>query len=199
LPEQLCPGRDRTVEIIASAAPVLFCIDARSQAADRLFSHRVVPRATRFVLPGGIEGERPPIQKLYAALGADETRNALIFDDVLKALEDKRSPVILTERKDHALRLSERLSRFARNVIVLAGGQATTPRHATARNIGATDERVLIATGRYIGEASTMPVSTRCFSLCRSHGRDPRPICRPPAPIDLKFMRSWCSRPPSAS
>ncbi|GLH79803.1 hypothetical protein SSBR45G_47120 [Bradyrhizobium sp. SSBR45G] len=55
---------------------------------------------------------------------ADEARNAMIFDDVLQALEHKRSPVILTERKDHALCLADRLSRFARNVIVLTGGWA---------------------------------------------------------------------------
>jgi hypothetical protein len=63
------------------------------------------------------EGDRPPIQRLYAELAANEVRNA-IFDDVLKTLEERRSPVILTERRDHALELAERLSRFARNVIV---------------------------------------------------------------------------------
>jgi hypothetical protein len=30
-----------------------------------------------------------------------EPRNDLIFGDVLKALEAKRSPIVLTERKDH--------------------------------------------------------------------------------------------------
>jgi superfamily II DNA or RNA helicase len=141
--------------IFMQCGPVRFRVDARSEAAGRPFSHRVVRRATCFVLPRGIEGERPPIQQLYAALGADETRNALIFDDVLKALEDKRSPVILTERKDHALRLSERLSRFARNVVVLTGGMGAKQRRVVMQkleNIAATDERVLIATGRYIGE-----------------------------------------------
>jgi hypothetical protein len=74
------------------------------------------------VLPLELEQERPPIQQVYAALAADEARNATIFKDVLQALEDKRSPIILTERKDHALLLAERVSRFARNVIVLTGG-----------------------------------------------------------------------------
>jgi superfamily II DNA or RNA helicase len=158
--------------IFMQCGPVRFRVDARSQVAGRPFSHQVMPRVTRFVLPRGMEETRPPIQQLYAALAEDEMRNALIFDDVLKALEDKRSPLILTERKDHASHLADRLSRFARNVIVLTGGMGTRQRCAVIQqleNIAASDERVLIATGRYIGEGFddarldtlflTMPIS----------------------------------------
>jgi len=108
--------------IFMQCGPVRFRVDARSHAAERPFRHRVVPRRRSFVLPPVLQHERPPIQQVYAALAADEARNAMIFDDVLQALEDKRSPVILTERKDHALLLAERISCFARNVIVLTGG-----------------------------------------------------------------------------
>lgn len=44
---------------------------------------------------------------IYAALAQDEARNDLIFNDVLQALEKKRSPVVLTERKDHLAYLQE--------------------------------------------------------------------------------------------
>jgi superfamily II DNA or RNA helicase len=141
--------------IFMQCGPVRFRVDARSQAAERPFGHRVVPRRTSFVLPPVLQHERPPIQQVYAALAADEARNAMIFNDVLQALEDKRSPVILTERKDHALLLAERISRFARNVIVLIGGVGAKQRRAAMQrlnDVSATDERVLIATGRYIGE-----------------------------------------------
>jgi superfamily II DNA or RNA helicase len=141
--------------IFMQCGPVRFRVDAKAQAAARPFLHRVVLRKTKFAPPSGPEGDRPRIQRLYAELAANETRNAMIFDDVLKALEGKRSPVILTERKDHALDLAEKLSRFARNVIVLTGGMGTKQRRATMRrleDIAPTDERVLIATGRYIGE-----------------------------------------------
>lgn len=141
--------------IFMQCGPVRFRVEARSQAAERPFGHRVVPRRTSFLLPFVLQHERPPIQQIYAALAADEARNAMIFDDVLQALEDKRSPVILTERKDHALLLAERISRFARNVIVLTGGVGAKQRRAAMQRLGdvsATDERVLIATGRYIGE-----------------------------------------------
>ncbi|WP_216635731.1 DEAD/DEAH box helicase [Magnetospirillum moscoviense] len=151
-----------------------FRVDAKRQAAQRPFEHRVVLRQTGFTLPVGMNGDRPAIQDVYNALARDEPRNTMIFDDVLKALEGGRSPVVLTERKEHALLLAERLSRFARNVIVLHGGMGVKARRAQAEQLAAiadTEERVLIATGRYIGEGFddarldtlflTMPISWR--------------------------------------
>ncbi|WP_419910279.1 TOTE conflict system archaeo-eukaryotic primase domain-containing protein [Hoeflea sp.] len=142
--------------VFMQCGPVRYRTDARAQAIARPFGHRVVRRMTNFTLPACVAEEpRPAIQRVYAALAADEERNDLIFDDVLKALEGKRSPVILTERREHALYLAERLSRFARNVIVLTGGMGVRQRKAVAQHlagISAEEERILIATGRYIGE-----------------------------------------------
>ncbi|CAA7626271.1 conserved hypothetical protein [Candidatus Terasakiella magnetica] len=160
--------------IFMQCGPVRFRVDAKRQAAQRPFGHRVVLRHTGFALPPGMDADRPAIQELYNALARDDARNAMIFDDVLKSLEAGRSPVILTERKDHVLLLAERLSRFARNVIVLHGGLGVKARRAQAEQLAAiadTEERVLIATGRYIGEGFddarldtlflTMPISWR--------------------------------------
>jgi superfamily II DNA or RNA helicase len=141
--------------IFMQCGPVRFRVDAKSQAAARPFLHRVVLRRTDFAAPSRSEADSPPIQLLYAALAADDARNALIFDDLLKSLEEKRSPLILTERKDHAKHLAEKLSRFARNVIMLTGGMGTKQQRAARQRLDevpAADERVLIATGRYIGE-----------------------------------------------
>jgi len=98
----------------------------------------------------------------------------LIFDDILTALEAGRSPVVITERKDHLETLATRLSKFARNVIVLRGGMgARDARAATEalQAISGDEERVLIATGRYLGEGFddarldilflTMPIAWR--------------------------------------
>jgi superfamily II DNA or RNA helicase len=160
--------------IFMQCGPVRFRVDAKRQAAQRPFGHRVILRQTGFTLPVGMNGDRPAIQDVYNALARDEPRNTMIFDDVLKALEGGRSPVVLTERKEHALLLAERLSRFARNVIVLHGGMGVKARRAQAEQLAAiadTEERVLIATGRYIGEGFddarldtlflTMPISWR--------------------------------------
>ena len=141
--------------VFMQCGPVRFRASAKAHARQRPFAHRALLRATAFRLPDGIETERPPIQQLHAALAEDTARNDLIFDDVLSALEAGRSPLVLTARKDHAERLAERLGRFARNVLFLRGGMGVRQRRALMRRmeeIPDTEERVLVATGRYIGE-----------------------------------------------
>ncbi|MDE0512556.1 MAG: DEAD/DEAH box helicase family protein [Gammaproteobacteria bacterium] len=141
--------------IFMQCGPVRFRTTAKAQARKRAFKHRVVLRPTEFQLSAEIGEQRIPVQRIYTALSKDETRNMLIFDDVLKTLDEQRSPVIITERKDHAFRLSERLSRFARNVLLLHGGMGVRQRREILQRleeVPETEERVLIATGRYIGE-----------------------------------------------
>jgi superfamily II DNA or RNA helicase len=149
--------------------PVRFDIDPRTQAARRPFEHRLIVRETSFA------GSMDPalgIQTLYAALAADESRNQLIVDDVIHALGEGRSPVLLTERKDHLEVLATRLRPFVRHLVVLQGGMTPAGRRDVAgwlASIPDTDPRLVLATGRYIGEGFddarldtlflTMPVS----------------------------------------
>lgn len=79
----------------------------------------------------------------------------MIFDDLLKALEMGRSPLLLTERTEHLEWFAEHLNGFAQNIIILRGGMGAKQRKALAEQIKAvpdSKERVIIATGRYIGE-----------------------------------------------
>ncbi len=96
---------------------------------------------------------------VYAAIAQDELRNNLIFDDVLKALEAKRSPIVLTERRDHLEYLQGRFSRFVRNLVVLRGGMSAAERKASdaALRVADDQERLILATGRYIGEGFDDP------------------------------------------
>jgi superfamily II DNA or RNA helicase len=96
---------------------------------------------------------------VYAAIARDELRNNLIFDDVLKALEAKRSPVVLTERRDHLEYLQGRFLRFVRNLVVLRGGMSAAERKASdaALRVADDQERLILATGRYIGEGFDDP------------------------------------------
>ena len=141
--------------VFMQCGPVRFRTGAKALARQRPFQHRAILRPTDFRMPAGMDEERPPIQHVYAALAADGDRNDMIFDDVLQALEAGRSPILLTERKDHAHRLAERLGRFARNVLVLRGGMGTRQRREIMQRLDEvpeTEERVLVATGRYVGE-----------------------------------------------
>lgn len=140
--------------IFMQCGPIRYKVDAKQQAVLRPFTHQMITRTTalQFTLPGE---QKPAIQQLYAAVAADEARNSMIFEDVLKALEAKRCPLILTERKDHAAALAERLSKFCKHVIVMVGGQAAKQRALIKERLATipeSEERLIIATGRYIGE-----------------------------------------------
>lgn len=108
--------------VFMQCGPVRFRTHARAEARRRPFRHRAVLHETAFRLPEEADGERPAIQRIYAALAGDGARNDMILDDVLAALEAGRSPLVLTERRDHADNLAGRLEGFVRNVVLLRGG-----------------------------------------------------------------------------
>lgn len=79
----------------------------------------------------------------------------MILNDVVVALEEGRSPLLLTERKDHLDYFASRLRRVARHVVVLQGGMGAKADRAVREQLAAIppdEERLLLATGRYIGE-----------------------------------------------
>ncbi|MFA4947494.1 MAG: DEAD/DEAH box helicase family protein [Candidatus Krumholzibacteriia bacterium] len=133
--------------------PVRFVVDSRSQAVGCSFEHRLIVRETGF--DSGALRSDAAIQEIYAALAADQRRNDMILDDVIGALEEKRSPILLTERRDHLEHLAERLRRCTRNLVVLHGRMKPKERRevmAQLASIPDGEERLLLATGRYIGE-----------------------------------------------
>ena len=141
--------------VFMQCGPARFRTHAKAEARRRPFRHRAVLRPTAFRLPEDMGEERPAIQRIYAALAADGARNDLILDDVLAALEAGRSPMVLTERRDHAEYLAGRLEGFVRNAVLLRGGLGVRRRREIAERLEAIpdgEERVLIATGRYAGE-----------------------------------------------
>jgi superfamily II DNA or RNA helicase len=133
--------------------PVRFLIDPKSQAARLSFEHRLIVRETAFKLATALTN--PGIQEIYGQLASDEGRNKLILDDVVRALEEGRSPLLLTERRDHVAYFAERLRSLARNLIVLQGGMRSKARRAAIEQLASipdSEERLVLATGRFIGE-----------------------------------------------
>jgi superfamily II DNA or RNA helicase len=160
--------------IFMQCGPLRHRVSARKQAERRPFEHRVVVRNTQF-RGRSIEAERrQTIQKLYAELAHDQKRNDLIFDDIIASLEAGRSPLVITERKDHLEHLKARMSGFVKNLVVLRGGMKPREAREAAERLAAIEdheERVLLATGKFLGEGFddarldtlflTMPISWR--------------------------------------
>jgi superfamily II DNA or RNA helicase/very-short-patch-repair endonuclease len=161
--------------IFMQCGPVRYRVDAKAQAAARPFEHAVIVRPTAFQSHSGTgTDKRIEFQSLYELLVNDETRNRLICEEVVHAVRDGRSPLILTERNEHLDRFESALSASIPHVVVLRGGMGTKQRQAAAERLAAipADEgRVILATGKYIGEGFddsrldtlflTLPVSWR--------------------------------------
>ncbi|MDP1659620.1 MAG: DEAD/DEAH box helicase family protein [Methylotenera sp.] len=156
--------------------PIIFmqCGPIRYRANDkyqqRPFDHEVSPQKTGFKLPAETEA----IHEIYAHIAQSAERNQLIVQDVKAALASGRSPLVLTERKDHLFLLAEQLKGCTEHVITLYGGMGVKQRRlemAKLTNLPAGTSRLIIATGKLIGEGFddpqldtlflTMPISWR--------------------------------------
>lgn len=93
----------------------------------------------------------PGIQEIYTALAADERRVQLVAKDARTMLAEGRSPIVLTERREHLERLAECLRGEVPALVALHGG-VTPKRRREALARVADGPRLVLATGRFIGE-----------------------------------------------
>ncbi|MBN1890421.1 MAG: DEAD/DEAH box helicase, partial [Thermoflexales bacterium] len=161
--------------IFMQCGPIRYRVDDRKQAEKRPFDHKVIVRPTTFCLPPHLQNvTSQSIQDVYALLARDDERNRLIVEDVIAAVEAKRVPVLLTERRKHLDLLADLLSQRIQNVIVMTGGMGKKQRLRLTEQIASIppdQPRVIVATGRYLGEGFdderldtlflTLPISWR--------------------------------------
>jgi superfamily II DNA or RNA helicase/very-short-patch-repair endonuclease len=147
--------------VLMQCGPVRHHVDPKAQAAARPFKHTVRVRPTGFCPPGTPAADvRLRFQELYSELIADESRNQLICDEVLEAVHEGRSPLVLTERNEHLDCLAARLASGIQHLVLLRGGMRKNEARAVMARLGAIPEhepRVLLATGQFIGEGFDDP------------------------------------------
>ena len=139
--------------ILMQCGPIRHRVNAKEQALARPFTHSVIPRPTNFRMPPSVE--KFEMHELYAALAGSKPRNDLIFEDLLTCIKAGRSPILLTERTSQVDEFAPRIAALVKHVVVLKGGMGVKQRRAIAAQLRAIpdgEERVLLATGRYIGE-----------------------------------------------
>jgi superfamily II DNA or RNA helicase len=154
--------------IFMQCGPIRYRVNDKHQ--QRPFDHEVFPKKTGFSL----QVETEAIHEIYAYIAQSAERNQLIVQDVKAALASGRSPLVLTERKDHLFLLAEQLKGCTEHIITLYGGMGVKQRRLEMEKlislpVGAT--RLIIATGKLIGEGFddpqldtlflTMPISWR--------------------------------------
>lgn len=142
--------------ITMRCGPIRYRVSAKEQTANQPFEHTVLVRPTAFhpIKPRN-ENLRIQFQDLYGELIKDKERNQLICSDVIQAARGGRSPLILTERNEHLDNLFQKLVPNIQHLIVLRGGMSSkeiTEVMNQIKSIPEHEERVLLATGKFIGE-----------------------------------------------
>jgi len=131
--------------------PTRHTLRTRTNLALRVVQRRTQTNADPAVVAAGIQG-------VYRVLATDERRNAAIVGDALAALQEGRSPLILTARRDHLERLVALLSPRVERLCVLHGGIQPAARRAALETLADESAPTLIlATGRYLGEGFDLP------------------------------------------
>jgi superfamily II DNA or RNA helicase len=136
--------------------PVRYSVHPKNQEARTQFKHQLICRTTEFAM----ENPDAAIQVIFANLVNDKKRNALILADVRQALKEGRFPVLLTERKEHLDVLADGLRDDVKHLIVLSGRLSAKERRETMARLAAIpagEERLIAATGRYLGEGFDDP------------------------------------------
>ena len=142
--------------IFMQCGPVRYRVNAKQRAAAHPFKHTVMVRPTDFrPLRPANPNVRLQFHELYEELIGDEERNRLICHDLIQTLREGRSPLVLTERNEHLDSLAKQLAREVQHLVVLRGGMRKKELDAISGRLAAIpaeEARVILATGRYVGE-----------------------------------------------
>jgi len=146
--------------IYMQCGPLRHRIDPKEQAEKRSFGHVVIPCFSELKMPEHMNQNDRNMNMIYDVLCSDLSRNERIISDVMTAVTLGRSPIILTNRYDHAQFLSNRLSALCPNVFLLSGRGKLKEKADTIdriREIPADQPMVLVGIGKYIGEGFDVP------------------------------------------
>jgi superfamily II DNA or RNA helicase len=141
--------------------PARYTVDAKSQAIKRGFEHYVIPCFTGFMKPLTISESEWHYKRMESDITMDEYRNRQIAADVLNAVAEGRSPIILTQRTEHISTLASLLEgKCNANIVVLNGSLSAKQKKdalSSVYSIPANEQLIIIATGKYIGEGFDCP------------------------------------------
>ena len=138
--------------LFMQCGPIRYTADAKAQMRSQTFQRLLVPRFTPF---RPVSGEDLSFTKVAQQLAEDEYRNLFIVKDVVEALKDGRSPIILTSRTAHVDVLAGLLRPHCPNVVTLVGSESTREKRQKMellQSVPVSEPLVIVATGKYVGE-----------------------------------------------
>ncbi|MDR1130338.1 MAG: DEAD/DEAH box helicase family protein [Prevotellaceae bacterium] len=140
---------------------IRYNVSAKEQAGKRNFEHYIIPCFTGFKKPLTQNEAHWHITQIYTALVEEEDRNQQIVTDVIEAVKNHRTPIILAHRKNHVMRLSGMLeNQTEAHIVTLIGADSTKVKNQTMEflaNVSHDEQLIIIATGKYVGEGFDYP------------------------------------------
>jgi superfamily II DNA or RNA helicase len=140
---------------------IRYNVSAKEQAGKRNFEHYIIPCFTGFKKPLTQDEAHWHITQIYTTLVENEARNQQIVTDVVEAVKSHRTPIILTQRKEHVVRLSDMLkNQTDARIVTLVGSDSAKVKNQTMEllaNIPHDEQLIIIATGKYVGEGFDYP------------------------------------------
>ena len=136
---------------------IRFVSDAKSQMENQGFKRLLIPRFTSF---RNLTQDSNTYVQITQDLSEDKVRNELIVEDVKAAIQDRRTPLVLTTRTAHVKMLAQMLIPLANHVIQLIGADSAKGKRLALQrlqSIPASESLVIVATGKYVGEGFDYP------------------------------------------
>jgi superfamily II DNA or RNA helicase len=129
-----------------------------SVRASQPFMQKVFLRFTDFNISS--ENIPPAINDIFHNLYTNEERNKLIVQDILDAHHEGRECLVLSERLEHLDILRDALKDHVASLFLLKGGlgkKQTKTIMEAIHNTPSQEHRVILATGKYLGEGFDLP------------------------------------------
>lgn len=150
--------------IFMQCGPVRHHVSTKAHLDKDKTQYKVTVRQTLFVSPATDKAFMP---ELYRALVEAEYRNQQILKDVLDALKQNRKLLLLTERTQHLAWFQKALQAATiAHIYTLKGGMGKKEQAQILKTLAGIPEdtgRIILATGRYIGEGFDDPMLDTLF------------------------------------
>ena len=143
--------------IFMQCGKIRFTSDAKCQMENQGFKRLLVPRFTSFRT---ITQDSNSYVQITQELSEDKVRNEFIIEDVKAAIQNGRTPLVLTIRTIHVKVLVQMLIPFADHVIQLVGANSAKEKRLALQelqSIPTSESLVIVATGKYVGEGFDYP------------------------------------------
>jgi superfamily II DNA or RNA helicase len=131
---------------------------------------KVTQTTTRFPVEWLRPETKPHISQVYKHLVCDQVRNEMIVTGIKQSVDNDRSVMVLTERKEHIDLLTEMIANIGINVVELHGGISAKQRQERIAFLSSKKDKteegeptVILATGKYVGEGFDLPYLDTLF------------------------------------